>query len=218
MKTDRELQEQILTALEFEPGVDAAQIGVSVKNGVATLNGFVKTFFEKQIAGRATRHVYGVRAVANDIMVRLDGGLQRSDSAIAEAVANALAWDAAVPLNTVKAVVADGWVTLSGTVEWQYQKSAAEYAVQRLFGVKGVMNSIELKPRVQPKDVKAKIESAFKRSAEVDAAKVHVETRGVGEVVLTGTVHSLSERDEAERAAWSAPGVVRVDDRIAVAP
>ena len=159
MNRDRELQEHSQSARILRAGVDAAQIGVAVKNGVATLSGLVKTFVEKQLAARAARHVHGVRAVANDVTVRMDGTLQRSDSAIAEAAANALSWDAAVPVDAIKAVVSDGWVTLTGVVEWQYQKSAAEDAIHHLYGVKGVINSIELKPRVEARDIKTKIEA-----------------------------------------------------------
>jgi osmotically-inducible protein OsmY len=219
MRTDRELQEDVLKALEWEPGVDAAKIGVTVKGGVATLQGHVRSYFEKTTAGRVTRHVYGIRAVANDVSVTLDGIDPRSDSQIAEGVANAIAWDSAVPLNAIQATVSDGWVTLNGTVEWQYQKSAAQVDAERMFNVKGVTNRITLKPKphVSPFDVKAKIESAFRRSADVDSARVKVETHE-GKVILTGTVKSLSERDAAERAAWSAPGVTTVDDRLAVSP
>ena len=217
MRTDRQLQEDVLKALEFDPSVDAAKIGVSVKHGVATLQGSVRSYFGKSTAERIARHVYGIRAVANDVAVNLDGLTPRTDSQIAEAVANALAWDAAVPLNAVKATVTDGWVALNGTVDWQYQRTAAGRAIDHLLGVKGVTNSIALKPHVSPADVKAKIENAFKRSAEIDSARVKVETRD-GSVILTGTAKSLSERDEAERAAWAAPGVTRVDDHIAVSP
>ncbi len=217
MKTDRELQEDVLDALEWEPGLDAAQIGVSAKNGIVTLRGPVRSYQQKLTAERAASHVYGVRAVANDLMVAIDGGSLRSDSSIAEAVANALAWDSAVPIGVVKASVSDGWVTITGTVEWQYQRSAAEAAVRRLHGVKGVSNALMLKPQLRPADIKTKIEHAFKRSAEVEAARVHVNAID-GEVVLTGTVKSLAERDEAERAAWAAPGVKHVDDRLTVAP
>jgi osmotically-inducible protein OsmY len=219
MRTDRELQEDVLKALEWEAGVDAAKIGVSVKSGVATLQGAVRSYFEKSTAERVTRHVYGIRAVANDVAVALDGTDPRSDGQIAEAVANAIAWDSAVPLNAIKATVTDGWVTLNGQVEWQYQKSAAQVDAERMFGVKGVTNRITLKakPHVSPLDVKAKIQSAFRRSAEVDSAHVKVEAHD-GKVTLSGTVKSLSERDEAERAAWSAPGVTTVDDRITVSP
>ncbi len=217
MKTDRELQEQILAALEWEPGVDAAGIGVSVSDGVATLQGTVTTYLQRSTAERAARHVFGVRGIANELQVSPTAGMSRTDSAIAEAVANALEWDSAVPDNAVKPTVSNGWVTLNGIVSWQFQKSAAERAAQRLYGVKGVTNAITLKPQVRSADVKTKIEDAFKRSAEIDAQRIKVETIDGG-VILTGAVHSLSERDEAERAAWSAPGVTRVDDRLTIAP
>jgi osmotically-inducible protein OsmY len=219
MRTDRQLQEDVLKALEWDPGVDAAKIGVSVKNGVATLQGFVRSYFEKSTAERVARHVYGVRAIANDIGVTLDGFAPHSDPQIAEAVANAIASDSAVPLNAIKVTATDGWITLRGDVDWQYQKSAAQIDAERRTGVKGVTNLIALKarPHANPITVKARIEDAFKRSAEVDSARIKVQALD-GEVILTGTVKSLSERDEAERAAWAAPGVTKVDDRIAVSP
>jgi osmotically-inducible protein OsmY len=217
MKTDREIQERVLNALEWEPSVDAAQIGVTVKDGVATLRGPVTTLHQKYMAERAVRHVFGVRAVADDLEVSPDGATTRSDSAIAEAAANALEWDSAVPQSGVKATVHGGWVTLTGLVDWQYQKAAAETCVRRLYGVKGVLDSISVKPHASASDVKLKIESAFKRSAEIDSSKISVETRD-GAIVLKGTVRSLVERDEAERAAWAAPGVTNVDDRLMVVP
>lgn len=217
MKTDRELQEDILNALEWDPSVDAARIGVSVRKGIATLQGTVRSYFQKTTAQRIATHVHGIRAVANDVTVNLDGLTPRSDSQIAEAVANTLAWNTAVPLNAVKATVTDGWVTLNGSVDWQFERSAAQRSVEHLNGVRGVTNAIALKPHVSPADVKVKIEQAFKRSAEVDASHVKVEAHD-GEVVLTGSVRSLSERSEAERAAWSALGVKRVDDRLTVSP
>lgn len=217
MKTDRELQEQILAALEWEPGVDAAGIGVSVNDGVVTLQGTVPTFIQRSTAERTARHLFGVRAVANDIQVTPTVATSRTDAAIAQAAANALEWDAAVPDNAIKPTVSNGWVTLNGTVQWQFQMSAAVRAVEHLLGVKGVTNAIILKPQVSASDVKTKIENAFKRSAEIDAQRVKVETKDGG-VILTGTVHTLVEKDEAERAAWAAPGVTRVDDRLMVAP
>jgi osmotically-inducible protein OsmY len=217
MTTDRDLQERVLSALDFEPGVNVAQVGVTIHEGVVTLRGSVTTFYQKSLAEQAAARVYGVRAVANDIEVLPTHDLRRSDSAIAEAAANALAWDSAVPAKAVLVTVRDGWVTLSGNVEWQYQREAAEQTVRRLYGVKGVVNTIAMQPRIRVADVKATIEDAFKRSAQVDAQHVHVDARD-GQVVLTGTVRSLSERREAERAAWSAPGVMLVDDRIAVTP
>jgi osmotically-inducible protein OsmY len=217
MNANRELQERVLRALEFEPSIDAAQIAVTAHDGVVTLRGTVPTFYQKTSAERAVAHVFGVRALANDIEVTPNQDTRRSDTAIAEAAANALAWDAAVPARAIQVTLREGWVTLTGNVEWRYQRDAAEYTVRRLYGVKGVTNSIVVKPRVRTADVKARIEDAFKRSAEVDARHVQVEARD-GQIVLTGTVRSLSERKEAERAAWSAPGVTLVDDRIAVTP
>lgn len=217
MTNDRELQERTLNALEFEPSVDPAQIGVTVHEGVVTLRGSVSTFYQKSVAERTAAGVYGVRAIANDIDVLPNHDTRRSDPAIAEAAANALDWNSAVPAKAVQVAVRNGWVTLSGTVHWQFQRAAAESCVRGLYGVKGVTSSIVLQPHVRAEDLKAKIERAFKRSAEIDAAHVHVEARD-GQVTLTGSVRSLAERLEAERAAWSAPGVILVDDRIAVAP
>jgi osmotically-inducible protein OsmY len=217
MTKDRELQELVLKALEFEPGVDAAQIGVTAHEGVITLRGSVTTFYQKSMAERATSHVYGVRAIANDVEVLPTHDMRRSDTAIAEAAANALMWDTAVPGKAVKVAVREGWVSLTGDLDWRYQRDAAEDTVRRLYGVKGVTNLIIMKPHVRTADVQARIEGAFKRSAEIDSKHVHVEARD-GQVVLTGTVRSLSERQEAERAAWSAPGVILVDDRLAVTP
>jgi len=217
MTADRDLQEKVLQALEWEPGVDAAEVGVSVDDGVVTLRGEVGTLREKWLAERAARHVQGVRAVANDLEVTPDTAAARSDSSIAQAVANTLEWDSAIPDGAVQATVRTGWVTLTGTVMWQYQKAAAERAVTHLYGVKGVNNSILVRPHATPGDVRVKIEDAFKRSAEVDAQRIRVEAKD-GTVVLTGTVHSLVEREEAERAAWAAPGVTHVDDRLVVVP
>ncbi len=217
MKTDRELQHQVLRALEWEPGVEAAEIGVSAEDGVITLRGVVGTLREKWLAERCARHVCGVRAIANDVEVSPRNGGVRSDSAIAEAVANAIEWDSAIPDGAVQATVRNGWVTLNGSVTTLYQRSAAERAVQHLYGVKGVNNSIVVKPRVGADDVRHKIEDAFRRSAMLDAQRIKVEAQD-GTVVLSGTVHTLVERDEAERAAWGAPGVTRVDDRLVVVP
>jgi osmotically-inducible protein OsmY len=207
----------VLRALEFEPGIDAAQIGVTAHDGVVTLRGSVTTFYQKSTAERVVGHVYGVRAMADDLEVLPTHDMRRSDTSIAEAATTALSWDTTVPARAVQVTVREGWVTLTGNVEWRYQREAAEDTIRRLYGVKGVVNSIVVKPRVTTADVRAKIEDAFKRSAEIDAKAVHVEARD-GRVVLTGTVHSMSERRQAERAAWSAPGVMQVDDLIAVTP
>jgi osmotically-inducible protein OsmY len=195
---------------------ECGSIGVTVSDGVVTLRGTVSTLQEKWITERSARHLVGVRAVANDLDVSPTGNAVRSDSAIAEVAANALEWDSAVPDGAVKVTVRNGWVTLTGTVAHQFEKSAAELVVQRLYGVKGVANPIVVKPRVSVGDVKAKIEDALKRSAAIDSQRISVEARD-GAVVLTGTVRSLAERDDAERAAWAAPGVTKVDDRLVVA-
>jgi osmotically-inducible protein OsmY len=218
MNTDQEIQSQVLAALEWEPAVHAEHIGISVTNGVVTLQGFVTSIREKFLAERIAGRVHSVRAIANDIEVTPDGLLSRSDTAIAEAVANAMEWDSAIPDGVIKATVRKGWVTLNGTVGWQYEKAAAERAVKNLHGVQGLSNQIVVSPAVDIGNVKADIERAFKRSAEVDATNVHVSVIAPDRtVVLTGKVRSLSERDAAERAAWAAPGVRAVDDRLVIA-
>lgn len=215
--TDRHLQEQVQNALDWEPSVDAADIGVSVENGVVTLRGDVKTYAEKAAAERVALKVYGVKAVANDMNVRLGDGQQRTDTDIAQAVLVALRWNTMVPKDKITVAVANGWVTLAGTVDWEYQRLAAANAIRYLAGVRGVTNTVAIKPHVSVGDVKGKIENALKRSAEVDARRINVAVSN-DRVVLSGNVHSWFERDEARRAAWSAPGVRAVDDRIAVVP
>lgn len=201
MKSDRNLQDEVLAALEWEPGVNAAQIGVTVSDGVVTLRGTVSTLQEKWIAERAARHLVAVRAVANDLDVSPTGNAVRSDSAIAEVAANALEWDSAVPDGAVKVTVRNGWVTLTGTVAHQCEKSAAELVVQRLYGVKGVANSIVVKPRVSADDVTSKIEEALKRSAVIDSQRISVDARD-GAVLLTGTVRSCNMRQVRRFIPW----------------
>lgn len=215
MRTDREIQEAVLAALEWEPGVHAEHVGVSVASGVVTLQGYVTTLREKYLAERVARDVRDVRAIANDIDVAPETGNVRSDGAIAAAAANALEWDSGVPDEAVKATVRNGWVTLSGSVGWAYQRSAAERAVRNLTGVRGITNTVTIHPVVDAGDVKASIERAFERSVALDAQRIRVEARD-GTIVLTGVVHSLSELDAAERAAWSAPGVTGVEDHLVV--
>jgi osmotically-inducible protein OsmY len=213
--TDTDVRAAIQDELRWEPSIDDREIGVSVKDGVATLTGPVRNFFEKWEAGSAARRIHGVKAIANDIEVRLPGSY-RSDTDIARAAAEALAWNAALPADRVQVGVAEGHITLSGEVDRGYQKAAAEAAVRRLLGVRGVTDELTLKPRPVPADIKAKIEAAFRRDAVVDAQYIKVETRG--HVMLRGHVQTWLERDEAERSAWAAPGVTNVENLISRSP
>jgi osmotically-inducible protein OsmY len=215
--TDKDLKQSIESALDFEPSLDATDIGVSVDEGVATLRGNVHTFAEKHTAERVALRVYGVKAIANDLVVHLPFGYQRTDTEIAQAALAALKWNTMIPSDRLTLTVANGWITLNGTLDWQYQKDVALRAVRDLTGVKGVTNDIALKAHVKTTDVREKIEAAFKRSAEIDARRINV-TAQDGKVVLSGNVHSWAERREAERAAWAAPGVTIVDDRLAIIP
>jgi osmotically-inducible protein OsmY len=217
MRSDAEIESDVEEELKWDPDLDATDIAVSVKDGVVTLAGFVKSYTDKYQAEAAAKRVAGVRAVANDIEVRMPSVDQRPDPDIARDAVAAIKSQLPISSEHIKIVVKNGWVTLEGQVEWQYQRQTAENAVRRIKGVKGVSNLIQLKPRVEPEEVKKKIEEAFRRNAEVDANRITVEVHG-GEVILKGTVRSWIEREEAERVAWSAPGVTSVDDQIVVSP
>lgn len=216
MKTDRQLQKDVLDELEFNPAVSAENIGISVKDGVVTLNGHVPSYAEKYAAEKATFRVAGVKAIANDISVKLPGSSQRSDADIAAAAINAIQWNISIPSSSIQVTVENGVVILRGEVDWVYQREAASSAVRYLAGVVEVRNHIALKNRVLPGDVKDRIEKALVRAAEADAQNIHVEAID-GRVVLKGKVRSHAELEDAKWAAWAAPGVRVVETQLAVA-
>ena len=214
-RTDEDIQADVLDELKWDMRVRPNEIGVVVKDGVVTLTGWVDSYLKKLAAEEAAHRVPGVKAVANDIEVRLPGSAERTDADLAAAVLNALKWDAAIRADKLDVTVCRGWVTLKGEVDYAFQKRDAERAVERLAGVKGVTNLIVVKPRVAPSDLKQQIEKALVRNAETDAQRITVEVQG-SKVILRGTVRSYAEKKAAEEAAWSAPGVTEVDNRIVI--
>jgi len=217
MSNDTQLQSSVLAELKWRPSVDSAHIGVTADDGIVTLTGQVHHYAEKLAAEDAAKEVFGVKGIANDIKVEPAGSLTRSDKDIAEAAADALKWDYEVPDDKVKVVVNDGWVTLSGNVDWQFQKDAAYRCVRYLLGVVGVTNNVSIKPSTKWIDVKTKIEDAFRRNADLDERRIFVVTND-GRVTLTGTVRNWSERNAAVSGAWSAPGVTWVEDDLVISP
>jgi osmotically-inducible protein OsmY len=211
---DKDLRQSVIEELDFDPRVDSREIGVAIKDGVATLTGHVANYPEKLAAERAVWRVKGVRAVAEELEIRLSPSSVTDDD-IATRAANVIGWDTIIPDNAVKIKVEHGWLTLSGTVHWQFQREAAASAVRKLTGVRGVTNLVELKPHVAAVDIKSKILAAFKRDAELEANAIQVKVDG-SHVSLSGKVKTVFERNAAERAAWSAPGVTAVHDDIHV--
>jgi osmotically-inducible protein OsmY len=215
LKSDTEIKNDILSELKYEPRVKVTDIGVLVKDGTVTLNGFATSYGEKWDAVKAVKRIAGVKAIADDIEVKFPESLRRNDGDIAAAAANQIEWSTTIPQGAVQVTVSEGRVSLEGQVEWWYQKDAAEDGVRYLAGVNRVFNLITIKPKVTPAKIEAAIEAAFERSAVLDAKKIEIETSG-NKVTLTGKVRNYSERDEAERVAWAAPGVYSVDNQLAV--
>ena len=215
MISDLQLRQDVLDELEFEPSVNAAHIGVAANRGVVTLTGFVTNYAEKAAVERAARRVKGVKAIAEEIEVRLPSDTKRSDDEIAARALDILKWQVGVPADRIKVKVERGTVTLTGDVDWQFQKTDAEHVVHKLTGVANVVNQIRVASAVRASEVKEKIQKALERSADVEASRITVQTEG-GRVVLSGKVRAWYERDIAERAAWSAPGVTEVQDHLTI--
>jgi len=213
--TDKTLQQAVLDELEWEPSVNSAHIGVTANNGVVTLTGHVPSYAEKWAAEKAAERVVGVKGVAVELEVRYLDGKKTDDDQIAKRALNSLEWNISVPADKVKVQVEKGWVNLTGEVDWQYQRIAAESDVRRLSGVVGVTNLIKVKPHASAYDVRQKIKAAFDRNAQIEADDIIITTDG-GKVTLSGRVHTWYERNLAERTAWSAPGVTQVDDRLTI--
>ncbi|MFT5736672.1 MAG: osmotically-inducible protein OsmY [Maribacter sp.] len=215
MKTDSQIKMDVQDELDWEPSIDETKIGVAVDDGVVTLSGEVDSYAKKIAAEKAAKSVYGVKAVAEDIMVKYSSSFTRSDTEIAKAALNALKWHSSVPNDTVMVKVENGWVYLTGELKWDYQKDSAKNAIKDLTGVKGVSNGITIKQDVKPFEVKEKIAKAFERSAEIDAKGITVTTDG-HTVTLSGKVHSIKEKEDAEKAAFKAPSVWQVKNKLRV--
>ena len=213
---DRELRQNVIDELDFEPSIDSADIGVAAENGVITLSGHVPSYAQKMAAERAAWRVKGVKAIAQEIKVRIPGDKQRDDDEIAQRAVDILAWNSLIPRDAIHVRVQNGFVTLSGQLDWNFQRKAAEADIRKLTGVAGVINEITLKPAIQAVDVKQRITDALKRHAEIEARNIKVDVRDGDTVSLEGEVDNWDERQAVVNAAWSAPGVRSVDDRLRI--
>lgn len=213
MKTDLEIKQDVIEELKWEPFLNASQIGVSVKEGVVTLSGSIDSYSKKIAAEKATKNVSGVKAVALDLEVNLPGSSIRNDTDIAEAVVNALKWHSAVRENKINVKVESGVVTLEGIVDWEFQKNSARMMVENLMGVKGIVNTIQIKQKTSIEDIKQKVSAAFHRSATIDASGIDIIDN---KAILKGNVRSWAEKEDAENAVWSANGIERVDNRLEI--
>jgi len=215
MKSDLQIQKDVIEELRWEPFLNSSEIGVAVKNGIVTLSGQVDSYSKKLLAEKAAKKVAGVKAVAEDIQVGILPGFRKTDTEIAEAVLNALKWHAAVIDEKIKIKVEDGNVKLEGEVEWEYQRTSIKSSIVNLVGVRSVVNLIKVKPKITPSEIEQKIKAAFQRSATIDAEKITAEVFK-GEVTLLGKVRSFVEKEDAEAAAWNAPGVTSVVSKLEI--
>lgn len=209
MKTDETIQNDVMDELDWEPSINANEIGVAVKNGVVTLSGTVDSYFKKSLAEKAAKRVAGVKAVAEDLEVKLNGGFIKNDTEIAQSILDALKWNSSINEEKIKVKVEDGVVTLDGVVEWEFQRKTIKSTIQNLLGVRRIIDNIVLKPSIISKDLKQKIIRAFHRSATIDADRINIEIDG-NTVRLKGKVKSWAEKNDADNAVWSAPGVDKV--------